>query len=249
MKIRNNRNRWVYPHTKRGLRSIQSLRFSIFNEIKILFYFRKWRSVNNNPRLVWGFTLLELMIAVGLFVVLVTIGVGGFVHALHTQGQVAALISANTNMSLVLEQMAREIRTSSEFCENLQSANWSNPCDSGGSDICFFNARSEVVSYGYNSLGTIFRGVATSSPTDPQKECIDARTNYKPITADNVNVKYMNFHLQNNCYGDSYMPRVTITLLVSPKGSGLDNFDTPIQTTISTRTSDGDIAPPGAPPC
>src|ERR1700733_9454937 len=37
-----------------------------------------------------GFTLVELLVAIAIFSILVAIGVGGFVHALHTQREVAA---------------------------------------------------------------------------------------------------------------------------------------------------------------
>ena len=65
-----------------------------------------------------GFTLAELLVAIGVFSVLMAIGVGGFVHALHTQREVAALIASQSNASIALEQMAREIRTGYLFCND-----------------------------------------------------------------------------------------------------------------------------------
>src|SRR5260370_42656185 len=69
---------------------------------------------NKNSRT--GFTLVETIIAIGLFGILVSIAVGGFVNALHTQKEVGTLISAQSNVSLAVEQMAREIRTGYLFC-------------------------------------------------------------------------------------------------------------------------------------
>jgi len=62
-----------------------------------------------------GFTLVELLVAMGLFVIFITIASGGFIRALRTQRNIVALIAANENTSLALEQMAREIRTGSNF--------------------------------------------------------------------------------------------------------------------------------------
>ena len=62
-----------------------------------------------------AFTLVEMLVAIALFSVVVSIAVGGFTRALRTQRQVIALIAANSNMSLALEQMAREMRTSINF--------------------------------------------------------------------------------------------------------------------------------------
>ena len=56
-----------------------------------------------------GFTLVELLVAIGIFSILMAVGVGGFVHALHTQREVAALIATQSNASIALEQMARDL--------------------------------------------------------------------------------------------------------------------------------------------
>ena len=65
-----------------------------------------------------GFTLIELLVAMGIFAIVIAIATGGFINSLRTQRQVASLISAQSNASLVLEQMAREIRTGFLFCHD-----------------------------------------------------------------------------------------------------------------------------------
>jgi prepilin-type N-terminal cleavage/methylation domain-containing protein len=65
-----------------------------------------------------GFTLVELLVAIALFSVVVAIATSGFVNALRTQRQVASLISTQSNVTLVLEQMAREVRTGYLFCHD-----------------------------------------------------------------------------------------------------------------------------------
>jgi prepilin-type N-terminal cleavage/methylation domain-containing protein len=70
-----------------------------------------------------GFTLIELLITVGLFTIIITIAVGGFTNAIRTQRQVSSLISAQSNVSLALEQMARQIRTGYLFCNTPGNTN------------------------------------------------------------------------------------------------------------------------------
>ena len=65
-----------------------------------------------------GFTLIELLVAIALFSIVVTIASSGFVNALRTQRQVASLISTESNVTLVLEQIAREVRTGYLFCHD-----------------------------------------------------------------------------------------------------------------------------------
>ena len=88
-----------------------------------------------------GFTLIELVVAIAVFAVIVSVAVGGFVGALRSQRQVSALISVNNNVSLALEEMAREIRTGRNFCD------LAFPCPADGSGLTFFNAHGDLVTY------------------------------------------------------------------------------------------------------
>ena len=63
-----------------------------------------------------GFTVIELIVAMTIFVVLMSIAAGGLIHLLKSQRVVAGLMEANDSASLSLEQMAREIRTGYNFC-------------------------------------------------------------------------------------------------------------------------------------
>jgi prepilin-type N-terminal cleavage/methylation domain-containing protein len=65
-----------------------------------------------------GFTFIELLVAVTIFVVVVAVASGIFVQTLRTQREVIALMAANDNASLTLEQMVREIRTGRQFQSN-----------------------------------------------------------------------------------------------------------------------------------
>lgn len=162
-----------------------------------------------------GFTIVELLVAIGLFGAIVSIAMGGFVRALQTQKQIVALITANSNVSLVIEQMSREIRTGFNFC------NLNCPSDS----LTFTNSRGEQVTYAYGvavGYGTITRQVGSG--------------NINPITADNVNIRYLNFKVSEN---PSYPPRVTILVGLSPKiGQAINVSEniTNIQTTVSVRS-------------
>ena len=65
-----------------------------------------------------GFTMIELLVAMGLFVVVMGIASTVFVQSLRAQRSIVALMAANDNASLSLEQMMREIRTGSNFLTN-----------------------------------------------------------------------------------------------------------------------------------
>jgi prepilin-type N-terminal cleavage/methylation domain-containing protein len=170
-----------------------------------------------------GFTLIEVLVAIALFSITVSIAMGGLAVALRSQRQVAALISANNNVSLVLEQIARELRTGYYICR--PSVSNPNPCPAG--EIDFTNAKSELVIYRLNN-GVIERAVRNASGI----------YNFSPITGSNVAIQYLNFTLFGNLAGDGWPPRVTVSVGVSAKGIGVPNDVTNLQTTISARALD-----------
>ena len=83
-----------------------------------------------------GFTIIELMVAVTIFVVVVSISSSIFINSLRTQRQVLALMASNDNASLTIEQLAREMRTGSQFQINGR-----------GDRLQFFNAVGQPVVY------------------------------------------------------------------------------------------------------
>ncbi len=88
-----------------------------------------------------GFTMIELLVAISLFVVVVSVASGVFIKSLRTQRQIVSLMAANDNASLALEQMIREIRTGRSFSTN-------------GSQLSFTNYLEEPVTYELD-LGSI----------------------------------------------------------------------------------------------
>lgn len=163
-----------------------------------------------------GFTMIELLVAVGLFAIVTSIAMGGFASALRTQRQSAGLIGANSNVSLVLEQISREVRTGFDFCVNGQN------CPTL-SQLSFKNARRQVVTYCLEN-GAIMRGSGACGGADFQK-----------LTADNILVQHLEFYLDGNRPGDGRQPRVTIAIGVSSREAGISESVINLETTLSPR--------------
>ncbi len=167
-----------------------------------------------------GFTLVELIVAIGIFSIVTTIAVGGFVSVLRTQRQAAALVSANSNISLIIEQIAREIRTGDNFCVSGYNCSCAlNVCTS----LQFHNARNEVATYRTDGAGAIERGVGSQ---------------FQKITAQNVNVRYLSFVISGQNPNDGFPPKITISIGVSAKAAGVEANVINLQTTISSRQPD-----------
>ncbi|MGC9968153.1 MAG: prepilin-type N-terminal cleavage/methylation domain-containing protein [Minisyncoccia bacterium] len=188
-----------------------------------------------------GFTLVEALIAVGLFSILVGVAWGGFTNALRTQRQITAMISVQSNANLILEQMAREMRTGYLFC-HLPGSNTPDGGDgacaractveNGGAWQCdnliaFFSATPQEVQYRLEN-GAIKREIGGSG-------------NFDPVTSDNVDVRHLSFYLQGQTEGDNWTPRITISMEVSPSSTYLTpgyNTVLDLQTTVSARAID-----------
>lgn len=164
-----------------------------------------------------GFTVVELLVAIGLFSVAVAIAAGGLITAMRAERQVVGLIAANSNVSLVLEQVARELRTGFDFCVNGLSC----PLEAGGmtAELSFRNARGEVVTYRREGEAVV-RGVDGT---------------FSVLTAGNVSVRHLMFRIAGYVPGVDLQPRITITIGVGTTERGAAGTTVTLQTTVSSR--------------
>lgn len=155
-----------------------------------------------------GFTLIELMTAMTLFLVVMSIISGVFIKSMRTQRMTVALIAANSNAQLTIEQMAREMRTGI-FA--------STPAGTSNS-ITFVNDDGVTVTYSLDAVnGQILKSGV-------------------PITADDVKVNNLVFVLYKGAPGNLYPPRITMSLRVSAPGAfGPNQPVINLQTTVSSR--------------
>ncbi len=163
------------------------------------------RITNNKEN---GLTIIELIVAIGIFSLVVGMTVSIFVLALSSQRRIIALRNATDNIRFTTEAMAREIKTGKNF-------------SGGGSSVSFTNAKGEAINYRLNN-----NIVEKSS---------DGGVNYLAVTGAEAAVNYLNFYLMGQATGDGLQPRVTVTIgVTSSIGSQTANLK--VQTTISGRS-------------
>jgi prepilin-type N-terminal cleavage/methylation domain-containing protein len=199
-----------------------------------------------------GFTLIEIIITVGLFAIVITLAVGGFINATNTQRQVSSLIATQSNVSLALEQVARAIRTGYLFCNVKgntvagvgiagQSAShalpdcgctFSSPPAAPGAWTCnaldFYDASGDELLYKLHN-GALAEDIDTTSTLKLQS-----------VTGNTVSVKYLKFQLYGQTEADHWPPRVTISIGVSPSSTdpAVSNNVFNLETTVSGREID-----------
>ncbi len=166
-----------------------------------------------------GFTLVELIVALGLFSLLLLMTVGGFVRSLRTERQASAFTFVNNSLSIAIEQMGKEIRTGRNFCASGTS------CQSS-SVLSFLNAKGAVITYCIDS-GTIKRNIGSDCPSGQK------------ITGDDVNVQYLTLRMCDNQVNTGYPPRITILTGANSKKQTPSSYNINLQTTVSSRSLAG----------
>lgn len=173
-----------------------------------------------------GYTIVELIVAMSVFIVLLTVSVGSFVQALRSERKLVALMTINNNAGIVIEQMAREIRTGYAFCDTANH-NYADllgkllPC--GTASLSFINYKGIGVNYNFSD-GAISRTETTT--LEPAA-----------MTAGDVEVNNIVITLSQVDSGDATICnpwRATITMEVGSKNPAVTET-TSLETTVSSR--------------
>ena len=157
-----------------------------------------------------GFTLLELIVAIGVFSAVISASTGIFISTLTAQRKAIALQNVQDNIRFAAESMAKEIRTGKNFSVN------------GEAQLNFTNAAGASVIYR-------LAGAAIEKSSD-------SGATFLPITADNIEVAVLKFYLTGETEGDGLQPKITITAKTRSKNVKIaEQSEMNLETTISAR--------------
>ena len=160
-----------------------------------------------------GFSIIELIVAISLFVIVISISVSIFLRTLRTQKTALLLIEANNNLSLTIEEMSREIRESTDF----KSTDFNGPKDIFRSNIEFTDTMTgEFIKYDFIN-GAIFKTV----------NGVQQQLTSNAITITDFKIKLIQ--------PANFPSRVLVSITASPNSDVLTNYTDNIQTTVSSR--------------
>ncbi|HCY17734.1 MAG: hypothetical protein UR62_C0011G0006 [Candidatus Nomurabacteria bacterium GW2011_GWF2_35_12] len=187
---------------------------------------------NNNKN---GYTIIETMIAISLFLVVIMIGMGALLNANLVHRKSQDMRSIMDNLSFIMEDMSKNLRTGYNYHCSDNLSNFSTPlsCTSGGTVIAFEptdgNPANDIDQwiYYFGGDGKIYKSTdgLTSSPIQltPDEVVIDSVSSFFVIGAESP--------------PDTQQPFVTIRLIGEITYKGIK---TPfsLQTSVSQRLID-----------
>ena len=98
----------------------------------------------NNQRPIGGFTLIELMVSIGVFAVVMTLAAGAYITVINMSRTAQAISTAVDSVSYAMEYMTREIRTGTQFgCNGITF----NDCAAGGTSFSVLDQSGSQVTF------------------------------------------------------------------------------------------------------
>ncbi len=183
-----------------------------------------------------GFSLVELLVAIAIFVVILTFSMGSLLSVLDAGRKARSLKSVMTNLNFTLEIMSREIKFGKNYRCGVATSFPPAPLNctgqsSPGTAISFVSSEGQNIIYKINSAGN---GIEKS---------INGGTSYLAVTAPEVTIQDLRFYVfnsypQSGSSPDDAQPRVVILIrgYAGEKPSLQSNFT--LQTTVSQRSLD-----------
>lgn len=141
-----------------------------------------------------GYTLVELIVAVGLFALIMLLASGAYLMMIALTRQAQGVVTGIDNLSFSLETMTRSIRTGTAY--SCGASLGAGDCSGGGSAFTFKNKDNATITY------------SLSSPSIVQMTNGVART----LTDPSVNISALTFYVAGTPSGDNQQPRVMMVV-------------------------------------
>lgn len=187
-----------------------------------------------------GFTLIEIIVALGVFTVAVLISLSSFLAVLGAQKKAVAIGTIQENLNIALETMLKDIRVGrSYFCSNdinnfEGNGSNTNDCPNGGKILTILSRDkidNKIVSYRLKNA-KLEKAIKDAGNGNFIEE------DFTPITFNDLKITNLTFYVTGSTViSDTFQPKVTITMK-GEMGTGKSSSNFNIQTTVSQRMLD-----------
>lgn len=169
-----------------------------------------------------GFTLVELMVALGLFITVMFVAVGSLMSVVLASKKVQSISIVMDNLNFALENVTRSLRTGFTYhCGSSVPLNTPLDCPLGSNYIAFTDV---------NGGTSIFR--LDNKHIQRSK---DSGASFVDITAPEIEIDTLLFVVEGSLIGDDKQPRVLIIIEGTAGVRAQEKTSFSVQTTISQR--------------
>jgi prepilin-type N-terminal cleavage/methylation domain-containing protein len=166
-----------------------------------------------------GFTLVESLVAITVFLVVVTIAGGIYIGLVRQERRLYAFLKTENSIRFALDYMGRDIRMARSYDEFEDQ----NVFPYGGTSLTFVDYNRQDTTYEFREKGIfISRGAGGNSLS---------------LLSDTIEVNYLKFYITENSPGNK-QPAVTIALEATDKNTG---FKYSLETAVTPRNLNFDI--------
>jgi prepilin-type N-terminal cleavage/methylation domain-containing protein len=185
-------------------------------------------SFNHNKR---GFTLIEMIVSVGLFTIVLFIASSSFLSVVNADRKSRATRLAMDNLTVAMEDMTRRMKTGySYMCEGGVASATSDvsDCTSPKDSIAFTDQDGNRVAYRLHN-NRIYRGIKNSAGVLVSSNI--------PVTAPEITIEALSFDVHGSAPLDNVQPYVQIFINGKTDGGVIDS-SFKLQTMVTQRVYD-----------
>ena len=172
-----------------------------------------------------GFTLLEMIFAVGLFAMVITVVTGVFVKSSQVQRKAVELHVVQREGNYMIEMMSREIRMATVISDG----NDGNEDQQGNnnSSVEFTNYNGDLIRYcRANAIGAC----TENDSGDYLSRCVNGINQI--VSSSNIKINNLKFYIPDDF--DAEQPMVTISMTVKP-ATTQHNTEISLQNSVALR--------------
>lgn len=174
----------------------------------------------------FGFTLIEIMVAVSIFALVMVVAIGAVLSIVSANKKSQALSSVLSNLNFSLDSMVRDLRTGFDY-----DCNGGGDCATDGSDNIEF--------YSTQSLGSVTYGLETLDGVGVISKVSGTGSQY--LSSTEVDIDDLKFYVvgtTKTTSGDYTQPKIIIIVRGHYNGQGGDQTEFHLQTMVSQRRID-----------
>jgi prepilin-type N-terminal cleavage/methylation domain-containing protein len=178
--------------------------------------------MNNMPKNK-GFTLIEIIVSVAIFVIVMTIAIGAVLSAVDANRKAQSINVVINNLNLAVESMVRDLRTGNDY-------SYPSGCRGQGTCISFEDRSGRTIEYRFIEIA--------GNSGYIEKNILSVGNDYDAgrITSEEVLVEEAEFKLEGD--GNNDGPERILVRLKGYAGTGKTRSDFNIQTVVTSRTLD-----------